>query len=412
MPPAPAESPNVETQLLLRLLGQTENSDGDYCSRMPWDWRAFADACDRHQVASLAFCRLDSFPEHVVPEAVAAHLRDRFYKVSLSNYLLANNLVALASRLEQAGIPVLALKGPAVAMAVYGDLALREYQDLDLLIHSEQLSKAIEVMARAGFQIQPYYGHKTRRDRAEGHHASFHSPDQSHFVELHWQLAGNLWHNFTPEVDKLWSRSETLELPQGRVSTICREDLFLVLCCHGTTHRWCCLKWLVDVAELLRTAGTWNWSRIEEMAEDRQGVRASAGLGMLLAHELLGAPLAAAAAKVLPVTGRVRSLATAIREEILLQGQTDGEAHRTLLALEHSRAARMRYRGTQAVRHTRQWFRQVITVGPKDRALVRLPEKLEFLYPYIRLLRLTVTGSRRVARAVWSRVGRTPRTRF
>lgn len=399
MPPSAAEHPNVEILLLLRLLGQTEHGDVDWCSGPPLDWRVFANACDLHQVTALAFCRLNSLVKHAVPAGLSAHLRERFYKISLSNYLLAKKLVALTSRLEQENIPVLAYKGPAVAMAVYGDLALREYQDLDLVIHEEHLPNALEVMARAGFRIRPEYRIETRRDRARVHHAVFHAPDQSHVVELHWQLTGNLWHAFSPDVEKLWSRSEALQLPHGPVSTMCREDLLLALCCHGTRHRWWCLKWLVDVAELLRSPHQWDWSRIKEMTENRRAVSASTSLGILLAHELLGAPVPTEAAGILPVTEPVRTVAEAIREEILLHGHAHGDHHRTLLLLEERRAARMKYRG-------RWWFREVINVCPKDRALIRLPDKLEFLYRYIRVLRLTVKYTTRGAQVLWSQTWR------
>jgi hypothetical protein len=394
MPLAPAEHANVETHLLLQWLRQTENRDAEWRSDPPWDWRVFADACEFHQVVPLIFRRLDSLPEHTVPAGLSAHLRNRFYTISLANYLLANQLVALTSRLEEEDIPVLALKGPAVAMTVYGDLALRQFQDLDLMVHLEHLPNAIKVMVGAGFRMVPNCRPETRTDRAQLHHATFQAPDQSHFVDLHWQLADDLSRGFSPEVEKVWSHSQTLQLPHGRVSTMCREDLFLVLCYHGGKHRWACLKWLVDVAELLRSADTWNWSRIEEMIANRPGVGASAGLGTLLAHELLGAPVPAVAARILPVTERARRVADAIREEILHSHTVAVDPHRTLLELEERRAARMKYWGTR-------WFRQVFQVCDKDRAVVQLPEKLEFLYWYIRLLRLVMKHSRRAACSLW-----------
>lgn len=401
MPPVIVPYPNVQTHLLLRLLSQTGSGDVGWCSALQSDWQLFADACDHHNVASLAFCRLAALPGHSVPAGLLARLRARFYEISATNYLLANKLVALTSRLEEQQIPVLAYKGPAVAVTVYGDLALRHFDDLDLVVHWEHLSKAIQVMTSAGFRLLDRRP-ETRRDRARFHHIAFHAPDQSHYVELHWQLGGSLWQAFSPEIEKMWSRCETLQLPHGRVSTMCREDLFLTLCYHGARHRWVRLKWLVDVRELLRSADTWNWPRIAEMIVNRPRTGASASLGILLAHELLGAPIPADAARVLPETKRIRGVAEAIREEILANAQTDWGTHRTLLGLEDRRAARVKYRGSYAMWCLRWWCRQVLEVNYKDRALVQLPERLEFLYRYIRLLRLVVKYSSWPARALWS----------
>jgi hypothetical protein len=259
-----------------------------------------------------------------------------------------------------------------VAVSVYGDLALRQFNDLDLVVRLEHLSKSVQVMASAGFRMLPEGRPETRRVRTQFHHATFQAPDQSHYVDLHWQLAGDLEQAFSPEIEKVWSRCETLQLPHGPVSTMCREDLFLALCYHGAKHRWGLLKWLVDVAELLRGADRWDWSRIAEMTVNRPGAGASASLAMLLAHELLGAPIPAGSATTLAATERVRHVAAAIREEILTnsRGKIEGHSHRTLLGLEERRAARMKYRCIHAMRHPRWWCYQVFRASHKDRTLV------------------------------------------
>jgi hypothetical protein len=53
-------------------------------------------------------------------------LRARFYHISAYNLRLALLLVQLTTQFEQKQIPCLALKGPAVALAAYGNLALRQ----------------------------------------------------------------------------------------------------------------------------------------------------------------------------------------------------------------------------------------------------------------------------------------------
>ena len=350
-----------------------------------WDWQRFAEACDHHQVAPFVYCRLNRLPPGAVPPELLAHLRRRFYRISSGNYLLANYVVDWTQRLEAAQIPVLVYKGPAAALTAYGDLALREYLDLDLLIRPEHLTGAHEVLARIGFRIPPGPGSEpdSPRRRREFHHDGFLAPDQSHVLELHWQLGGNLWQSFGPDTGRFWERTEIVQLPRGRVATMCREDLFLALCFHGAKHRWWCLKWLLDVAEMLRTAEGWDWGRIEEMLADRPGARASASLGVLLARELLGVEAPAAAGRVLPVSARIRAVGDAIREEILTRGHCEDDPHRTLLGLEERRWARVRYRCAL-------WFRVNVRINERDRAALRLPGWLGFLYGLVRPVRLIV----------------------
>jgi len=413
------------TRLLVQLLRQPlpqpvpqpVPDDLRWPSTAQWDWRAFAAACDEHKVASLVYCRLRELAGVQVPPGLLEHLGTRFYEISARNYHLARKLVELTALLEAARVPVLAYKGSAVAMVAYGDLALREHQDLDLLVREEHLIQAVGVMSRAGFEAQPqgnrpYFVPYLPQPENPKHVAwaeeiVFRAPDRNYFVDLHWRLGHDFWTAFSPDARKVWERSGRVSLPQGSVSTFCQEDLFLALCSHGTKHRWLCLKWLVDVARLLREAETWDWSRVEEMIRIRPGAGVSASLGILLAHELLDAPIPAEAARMLPAGKRVPAAAAAMRDEILLHGQTSGNYYDTLLELEGRPLARMKYRATVVVRAPAGLFREVfVQVSDKDRALTHLPEKLQFLHHLIRPARLVVKHSGRVAAKTWRRLRR------
>jgi Uncharacterised nucleotidyltransferase len=397
---------------LLQLLRTPASGDFGWVPGVQWDWRPLAAACDTHQIAPLIFCRLRDLPQGFVPSGLLEYLRARFYEVSARNYHLANKLVELTSFLEGHDIPALAYKGPAVAMAIYGDLALRQYEDLDLVIPKEHLARALDLMTQRGFRIMPYpsrggfhYVPYSIRPENPKHLAKYHvvtlqAPDKTFFVDLHWHLANEAGRAFCPDIEKVWDRAERLELPQGSVSTFCREDLLLALCYHGIKHRWSCLKWLLDVAELFRKSETLDWSRIHEMTADRPGAGASAALPFLLTRELLGVTVVPEVAKALPITPRTARLAAAIREEILLQGCTEKNDHVTLLKLEGSLPAWMKL---LCIQYPGWWLDGVFgRVSPKDRAVIALPETLQFLYHFIRPARLAIKYAWRAVSALWS----------
>lgn len=401
-----------EPRRLLQLLAQTERRDLSWPAAEAWDWRPFAAACDAHQVLPYIYCRLQRLALADVPVDLLEHLRPRFQEVCARNYGLAKKLVDLTSMFQREGIPVLAFKGPSLAMAVYGGLALRQYHDLDLVIHQEHHWKAVHLMTGSGFQIEPlpalpllrpFLGRpEDPRNSARTYEIVFRASDSTYYVDLHWQLGDLFWRALGPDVDKLWDRAERQDLPQGSVLTLCREDLFLALCVHGAKHRWGCLKWILDIAELLRKAGKMDWSRVEEMIRIRPGAGASASLALILANDLLDVPIPSEAGKILPAATRTLSLASAIRKELLLPGQTKGSEHTTLLALEARRVARMKYWAIRFITFPGDLFREVIVqVGPKDRDLIRLPQRLEFLYHFIRPARLIVKHCARVVRSLW-----------
>ncbi len=60
----------------------------------------------------------------------------------------------ILSLLENNGIAAIPYKGPALAASVYGDLALRQFADLDIMVRNEDVLRARDVMASLGYQPQ------------------------------------------------------------------------------------------------------------------------------------------------------------------------------------------------------------------------------------------------------------------
>ena len=108
------------------------------------------------------FCRFKSMGA-AVPPGLFEYLRQRFFKISARNYHLAKQVVEVTSFLKQHGIPVVAYKGPAIAMEAYGDLALRQYQDIDLFVGVPDLSRAVDLLVRRGFEIVSRFSVKWNR---------------------------------------------------------------------------------------------------------------------------------------------------------------------------------------------------------------------------------------------------------
>src|SRR5215472_1203994 len=122
-----------EIPRILRLLQPHTPGDPDWPPPAAWDWRNFAAACETHQLTPYIFWRLQKLPAGVVPRGLLEHLRAHFYEISAHNFLLATKLLELTSKFQNEGIPVLAYKGPALAKAIFGDMALRKSSDLDLI---------------------------------------------------------------------------------------------------------------------------------------------------------------------------------------------------------------------------------------------------------------------------------------
>ncbi|MEO8441526.1 MAG: nucleotidyltransferase family protein, partial [Betaproteobacteria bacterium] len=93
------------------------------------------------------------------------------------------------------------------------------------------------------------------------------------------------------------------------------EDLLLVLCLHGCKHRWGEVKWVVDVAELIRARPDLNWSLLMETARHAGSYR-MVGLGLLLASHLLGAAVPVSVIERIRATPPICALADEVCHEL------------------------------------------------------------------------------------------------
>jgi hypothetical protein len=70
------------------------------------------------------------------------------------NFLLTEELLALLSELEANGIPEIAYKGPGLAAMIYGDLAMRQFNQLDIIVE-EQLLAGLSGLAELSVRRAP-----------------------------------------------------------------------------------------------------------------------------------------------------------------------------------------------------------------------------------------------------------------
>jgi len=94
----------------------------------------------------------------------------------------------LVGALADVGVTALPYKGPVLSLQLYGDLALRQSVDLDLVVPFDTYDVARAALVRRG--LPPRWGHSARQECtlfAWLGHAPFGEGDD--FVELHWRFA-------------------------------------------------------------------------------------------------------------------------------------------------------------------------------------------------------------------------------
>ncbi|MEO5676105.1 MAG: nucleotidyltransferase family protein [Usitatibacter sp.] len=258
----------------------------------PIDWELLLELATRHGLLPLLHRHLDAFASTVVPKAAMASLWAHHEALKRRNRAMASELVEIVALLSRHGIKVVPYKGPSLAVAVYGDLSLREFGDLDLLVRPVDAIEIARLLAARGYVAEYELPHALALalvNSRRHYELPLRNADRNMLVELHWRADPEF--DITRVDDASWWR----EL--GRVE-ICGESLpalvareqLLILCLHGTKHFWAGLGWLVDVAELLRKDQWIDWPWILGTAR-QLGCERKLGVGLRLATDLLSAPL-------------------------------------------------------------------------------------------------------------------------
>jgi len=210
--------------------------------------------------------------------------------VARRNLALTGTLLRVLDALEQAGLRPLAFKGAALSASAYGDLAVRQYLDNDVLIAREEVGAAEEVLAGLGYRPIELVPEERRADllrRRAGR--PFSSDDLVGPVDLHWSFAP--WSaSIEIPTDDLLARAAEVDLGRRTVWTLAPEDLLIALCVHGNRHRWTRLLWVVDVAALIGSTPALAWVQVLDRAESWRVVRMLL-VGLALAVVVCDAPL-------------------------------------------------------------------------------------------------------------------------
>lgn len=176
-------------------------------------------------------------------------------------------LIRIMKLLEDNGIKALAFKGPTLAQVAYGDITLRQYGDLDILIDRHNISTATQLLLQNNYDTI-YSLSETQNKILENvvHDIPLWSKTKGIYIELHWVLSsGQFW----IPLEKLNYFNDTtfVTINNTDIPTSSTEKLFIYLCVHGHKHQWERLEWLLDIVKLINTQPNIDWPHIITLAK-------------------------------------------------------------------------------------------------------------------------------------------------
>ncbi len=252
-------------------------------------WNRLLSLADRNDLVPLLYTQLAAVPE-LVPQAVLAYLEARSATVASWNLALASELLKLVELLQQNGIRAVTFKGPALAVALYSQLGVRQCRDLDFFIDRQDLWQAVEILESAGYRLMhPETGQSRQQILESWKDVGLENAATGVYVELHWAVC-------EPQFDDklhsavLWRETQRVRLLGTDLCMPRPEELLFLLSVHGSRHYWNSFKWICDIGRLLQTYPDFDWQRALHLA-DSFGRRRTLLMSVNFAHDLLEAPL-------------------------------------------------------------------------------------------------------------------------
>jgi len=313
------------------------------------DWDRVVELARYHGVVQLLYQGLEpmaheSGDEFTVPESVLTRLSSTVQGKRMRNLAFTTELQEIIERFETRGVRAIPFKGPVLSAATYDDATVREYNDLDLLVHSEDITVAADILEERGYE---WRGGTPRLDdaallggpvtKAIVHEYEMRGPEFD--VELRWRV-GDAERPFSPPFAELWDRRDTVAVGGQPLPALAQPDRLLVLAFHGTKHRWYLLKWLCDFVAALESTEA-DWPHVLARAREA-GVERNLLLGAALARDVFGYALPAPILDRLRTDDRVTELARDVVESLATgtpQAPTRLEAARFYLAASDSATA-------------------------------------------------------------------------
>lgn len=244
---------------------------------------------DDHGVLPLVATRLRA-PDAAshVPASIRQKLADRQRTQILFTLSMVAEMFRVLGRFASASIPVLAIKGPALAARCYNDPALRQYGDLDLVVRDRDIRRSTELMIALGYEPNvPLAAISAAKIPGE---YVFVRSNLRLLVEFHTERTFR-YHPKPLPLESVFGRQIDIQVDARRVPAFSTEDELILISIHAAKHFWERLMWVADVAALVSRQPL-DWPRVAAASQE-VGAERMLRVALQLAKNIFGIELPA-----------------------------------------------------------------------------------------------------------------------
>jgi hypothetical protein len=171
-------------------------------------------------------------------------------------------LLEILRTLDAAGVQALPVKGPVWAELLYGDVTLRSWADIDLLVGRGQVRMAREILSENGFADCNAFNERAIRSKwGSTGQIALGSRELDLVVDLHWKLKVSVSPGglvFEP----VFARASIVELLGQQLTCPGKSDVFLMTCLEGARDLWNSVARILDLAVQINRTPRGEWAAL------------------------------------------------------------------------------------------------------------------------------------------------------
>jgi len=233
----------------------------------PLSWEILFERATGFGLFPLLYTGLEALGFQAVPDAVRADWARAFRIHAIRTELTAGELTRILRSLSDAGIPVVPLKGVALAESLYGDPALRVSDDIDVMVPASRAIEAFHVLVASGYQsdftgrpnllqLNMRYSRDCLLIRP--------GPPYIAALELH---SGLVWGGPLERglLEQVWADARPMTFRGAPAFAMSTEWELLYLAISALRHAGASLKWYADIDRLCSRRPV-DWKKVSERA--------------------------------------------------------------------------------------------------------------------------------------------------
>lgn len=272
------------------------------------DWKTLIQTSIDQGVMPILYESLKAIEEQHIPPTVIVQLQTLNRMNGLNNISSLQELLKILAALKQDNIDAIPFKGPILASYAYGNVALRQYNDLDILVKPQDFWRAKAVLMTLGYRtnlaqqeefdmitfVRQITLSRSSKD-AEMFNRQFQSSllhsNLERSIDLHWGIIPRRILDVN-RLERFWQHLTVIELNNQPIQTFSPEITLIIQCLNiakeSLTGR--SLKQICDIVQIIKAYPAIDWHLFLQITSELRTFKLCL-LWLGVIHELVALPL-------------------------------------------------------------------------------------------------------------------------